>query len=322
MSQKFKSELELEALNNASTDTDKFLVSDNGIIKYRTGIELLNDINGQSLLTNPVTGTGTINKLPKFTGSGTLDNSQIFDTGTNVGIGTTSLGAKLDVNGDGRFQTNLTIGLTTNNNGTRTVFNGSTAGRSFQIANNWNVGGSFEITPSTTTAGSTFTTPALVINGTTSNVGIGTTAPGAKLQIGPAGNTGALSVQSLLAGDNVITGRDYAGEEFFLVKGALDDNSMEINIGDYYDSYGLPYLKLNASNVIFNNTNVGVGTATPDSSAILHLQSTRKGFLPPVMRESEREAIDSPAPGLMIFNSDTRRINVFDGDNWQTVAWA
>ena len=44
MSQKFKSEVQLEALNNATTDTDKFLVSDGGIIKYRTGSEMLSDL--------------------------------------------------------------------------------------------------------------------------------------------------------------------------------------------------------------------------------------------------------------------------------------
>ena len=50
----------------------------------------------QNALTNAVTGTGTTNYLPKFTGSTTIGNSLIFDDGTNVGIGTatpTSFGA-------------------------------------------------------------------------------------------------------------------------------------------------------------------------------------------------------------------------------------
>ena len=38
---KFKSEVSLDALNNATVDTNKFLVSDSGIVKYRTGSELL-----------------------------------------------------------------------------------------------------------------------------------------------------------------------------------------------------------------------------------------------------------------------------------------
>jgi hypothetical protein len=44
-----------------------------------------------------VTGGGTTNYVPKWTGSTGLGNSQIFDNGTNVGIGTISPSAKLDV---------------------------------------------------------------------------------------------------------------------------------------------------------------------------------------------------------------------------------
>jgi hypothetical protein len=75
---------------NATTDTDKFLVSDSGVIKYRTGSELLSDIGGQAALTNPVTGTGTTNYIPKFTGTSAIGNSVIYEASGNVGIGTTS----------------------------------------------------------------------------------------------------------------------------------------------------------------------------------------------------------------------------------------
>ena len=43
----------------------------------------------QNALTNPVTGTGTTNYLPKFTGASTIGDSQIIDNGTQVGIGLT-----------------------------------------------------------------------------------------------------------------------------------------------------------------------------------------------------------------------------------------
>ena len=50
---------------------------------------------------NIVTGTGTTNTIPKFTGANSLGNSLIYDNGTNVGIGTTSPLHKLQVNASG-----------------------------------------------------------------------------------------------------------------------------------------------------------------------------------------------------------------------------
>lgn len=62
------------------------------------------DANGvlstQSLGSGSVAGSGTLNYVAKWTPDGaTLGNSQIFDNGTNVGIGTTTPGARLDVSG-------------------------------------------------------------------------------------------------------------------------------------------------------------------------------------------------------------------------------
>jgi hypothetical protein len=108
--------LDVNTIANATTDTDKFLVSDTGIIKYRTGAELLTDIGAQGLLTNPVTGTGTTNYVPKFTGANTIGNSQIFDNGTQVGIGTTgpAVERKLTVAGGAQFTGGNTSGASFN----------------------------------------------------------------------------------------------------------------------------------------------------------------------------------------------------------------
>ena len=46
-----------------------------------------------------VGGSGTTNYVSKFTASGTIGNSQIFDNGTNVGIGTASPATKLTIFG-------------------------------------------------------------------------------------------------------------------------------------------------------------------------------------------------------------------------------
>jgi hypothetical protein len=78
--------LDINTILQAGGDTDKFLVSDTGIIKYRTGAELLSDIGGQGALTNPVTGTGTSGTIPVFTGSTTIGNSIIQSNATQVNI--------------------------------------------------------------------------------------------------------------------------------------------------------------------------------------------------------------------------------------------
>ncbi len=53
------------------------------------------------------------------------------------------------------------------------------------------------------------------------------------------------------------------------------------------------------------NAQVGIGTSSPDASSALDVTSTDKGFLMPRMTTVQREAITSPANGLMVFDVDT-----------------
>jgi hypothetical protein len=64
---------------------------------------------------------------------------------------------------------------------------------------------------------------------------------------------------------------------------------------------------------------VGIGTTSPDASAQLELQSTAKGFLPPRMTTNERNLIDTPAEGLVIYNATTKRLNLFNATQWTTM---
>ena len=52
-------------------------------------------------------GSGTINYVPKFTASGFIGNSQIFDNGTNVGIGTASPVRTLTLSGSSAVYQNI-----------------------------------------------------------------------------------------------------------------------------------------------------------------------------------------------------------------------
>ena len=64
---------------------------------------------------------------------------------------------------------------------------------------------------------------------------------------------------------------------------------------------------------------VGISSTsiTPDASSILELRSNSAGFLPPRMTKTERDAIPSPATGLIIYNTNTNRLNYYNGSEWQ-----
>jgi hypothetical protein len=53
---------------------------------------------------------------------------------------------------------------------------------------------------------------------------------------------------------------------------------------------------------------VGVGTTSPHASAILHLSSTTKGILLPVVTTTQKNAIGTPATGLVVFDSTLSKL--------------
>lgn len=56
---------------------------------------------------------------------------------------------------------------------------------------------------------------------------------------------------------------------------------------------------------------IGIGTTTPDASAILDLSSENKGMLVPKMSLEKRDLISLPAEGLLIYNTTTKGFNYF-----------
>lgn len=49
---------------------------------------------------------------------------------------------------------------------------------------------------------------------------------------------------------------------------------------------------------------VGIGTATPNTTSALDIQSTTRGLLIPRMTATQRTAISTPAQGLMVYQTD------------------
>ena len=65
--------------------------------------------------------------------------------------------------------------------------------------------------------------------------------------------------------------------------------------------------------------NVGIGTTSPSASAILDAQSTTKGVRMPNMTTTQKNAIASPAAGLMVFDTTLAKLCVYTGAAWETV---
>lgn len=62
-----------------------------------------------------------------------------------------------------------------------------------------------------------------------------------------------------------------------------------------------------------------VGTTSPSASAKLQVDSTTQGFLPPRMTTTQRDAISSPATGLVIYNTTDNVLQTYTGAAWATL---
>lgn len=65
--------------------------------------------------------------------------------------------------------------------------------------------------------------------------------------------------------------------------------------------------------------NVGIGTSSPAASAILDVQSTTKGVRVPNMTTTQKNAISSPAAGLVAFDTTLAKLCVYTGVAWETI---
>lgn len=65
--------------------------------------------------------------------------------------------------------------------------------------------------------------------------------------------------------------------------------------------------------------NLLIGTTTTVASAKAVVSSTTQGFLPPVMTTTQKNAISSPAAGLIVFDTTLAKLCVYSGSAWQTI---
>lgn len=80
--------------------------------------------------------------------------------------------------------------------------------------------------------------------------------------------------------------------------------------------YIVAFLMVLTGGAFAQQQNMGVGTLTPDQSALLELQANDMGFLITRMSTAEKLAINNPATGLLVYDLDTQSFWYFDGVQW------
>jgi hypothetical protein len=162
-------------------------------------------------------------------------------------------------------------------------------------------------------SGNAYVTGTTVLAATSGNVGIGSTTANAKLHVtnGSAYVTAATSQSVFL--------RLYAN--------AQTSNQLEIGQGFASTTDNIGYIFNTANAALIFGTNyidrgrfeadgdLVIGGTSASASAIVDITSTTKGFLPPRMTTTQRDAISSPAAGLVIYNTTTSKLQVY------TTAW-
>lgn len=73
-----------------------------------------------------------------------------------------------------------------------------------------------------------------------------------------------------------------------------------------------------STGVVSAQQNAGLGTASPHASALLDMTSTTQGLLVPRMSTLQRTAINPPANGLLVFDTDASRFYFY---NTATTSW-
>jgi hypothetical protein len=252
-------------------------ISDTGLIYAGSGQMAINN-NGYndgswkykttnySILLATDSGQYVFNTAPSGTAGNAItftERMRLTNTGS-LGIGTSTIGSKLQVNG------NAAIG-----------YSASTAAP----------------------------TNGLAVSG---NVGIGTNSPNIFAQ-----------------GGTILTINSNTGGGIY---GGLELSNNGTSIAYFLNNYvnGL-FLGTKTSIPIIFNTNdterarftstgqLGIGTSTPVASSALQVASTTQGFLPPVMTTTQKNAISSPAAGLVVFDSTLAKLCVYASGAWQTI---
>jgi hypothetical protein len=278
-------------------------------------------INGTSLLGSGnipvVTSPSGVSGAIQFSNGSAFasDAANLFwdDTNNRLGVGTNTPTRNLQVNGIGAFinsDGNTALYATNSNTGVSSVLHANCGSANMYF------GGFGLLTNSDSTFGQLTTLGARV-----GIKGSGTTSGTTSLLVQNSAGTATLTARD----DGKILIRDYisgVGENAYLRlnnSNGFEGGYNEGSGGSFQAGGSTVNLNIGGSKILqgySGGISIGKGASNPVASAQLEVFSTTKGFLPPVMTTTQRNAIASPATGLVVYDSTTNKLCCYNGSTW------
>ncbi len=156
-----------------------------------------------------------------------------------------------------------------------------------------------------------------IYNTNTGNVGIGNSSPTTLLYVAKSMTEPTITVRNMGgSGGATYVMMDDASGANWKFKATLSGG---FKIRDHANLMDVITIEPNSfANAIYikGGGSIGMGTSTPDNSALVDISSTTKGFLPPRMTTAQRDAISLPVAGLTIYNTSKNCNETYNGSTW------
>jgi hypothetical protein len=220
-----------------------------------------------------------------FEGTGNVlqESANLFwdNTNSRLGIGTATPSSTLHVVGEIRVNAGQAVILDSTNG-----IYASGAGNQFRIFS----GGTARVNVATN---------GNVLIGTTTDAGFKLDVNGTA-RIGDSTNGWQFSTNSITIVGNGFLGVDVAGNRHFSIT----------------DKFGFSTFYFR---VAPTTGNILIGTSTDVASSKLTVESTTRGFLPPRMTTTQKNAIATPASGLVVYDTTLGKLCVRTASAWETI---
>ena len=157
---------------------------------------------------------------------------------------------------------------------------------------------------------------------TNNRLGIGTNTPSATAHFKGSGSTSATT--SFLVQNSGATEIVKVTDDGTVTLGTTGNSILRVRKNDSILMYSFGGNDLHLGNGTTNylsitgngNVHIKAGSGAMNSSAQLDVESTTRGFLPPRMTTTQRNAIASPAAGLVLYDSTTNKLQCYNGSTW------